>query len=585
MKPENYFRNWIKAAVVIAVALAFIAPSAAVVTNTISTTTHALDRPDRYQCELPSVHESMSPGNTVGMFEDDDVLISASNPDEDDRHPKVAMNSEGVPVVVYEQVKDIITTTIPVVSYDADSDTWLMVFEFDSTDFPEGSGELLSPDIKYNPNSDEFFWTAIDQLATMYNEHTAWIPGDILNADAAVWWAISGQDSSDYTDGALTYVGEWFLGFAIHTGYDIEACPGIGYFYYDADTETVLFPNEVDASWAAGYYYDGQSVLETAPAGKPEMATGENRLYMVMETNNSKISLKSTVSDLDPESDTFLFTSGGGPSGMDKYADIEVWPWQLFVEEINATDPDISASGTNAVTVYTHAGDVVCTYTTDDGENWDTTTVAGDAGYAAVYLVGNTAYCVYVKDGNLWLDTSEDAGATWSGEPLQVNDVDGTVIAEPGTADIHAGGIVWMDSRNGPADIYWNRFLSLSPDIPVPDGPSQVKVNEETEFCATTSDPQGDDVYYLFDWGDGTDSGWIGPFESGEEGCASHSWDAQGDYELRVKAKDDADHESEWSPTVPITVPKNKPVPTMRFLDLMEMYFPGLYRMLGILLG
>ena len=60
------------------------------------------------------------------------------------------------------------------------------------------------------------------------------------------------------------------------------------------------------------------------------MATGQNRMYMVMESYNetddiTRISYKATYTDLDPESDTFLFISGGGPGGMDKHADIEVW--------------------------------------------------------------------------------------------------------------------------------------------------------------------------------------------------------------------------------------------------------------------
>jgi hypothetical protein len=49
---------------------------------------------------------------------------------------------------------------------------------------------------------------------------------------------------------------------------------------------------------------------------------------------------------------------------------------------------------------------------------------------------------------------SEDGCATW-GDPEQVNDQDGTVVREAGTADISQAGIVWTDNRNGNNDIYY----------------------------------------------------------------------------------------------------------------------------------
>ena len=66
-------------------------------------------------------------------------------------------------------------------------------------------------------------------------------------------------------------------------------------------------------------------------------------------------------------------------------------------------------------------------------------------------------------------------------------------------------------------------------------------------FSTTTTEPDGDDVYYLFDWDDGTDSGWLGPFDSGAMASASHSWSEVDTYEIRVKAKDVYNVESDWS--------------------------------------
>jgi hypothetical protein len=91
-----------------------------------------------------------------------------------------------------------------------------------------------------------------------------------------------------------------------------------------------------------------------------------------------------------------------------------------------------------------------------------------------------------------------------------------------------------------------------------PDGPGSGQPGIEYTYSSSTSDPDGDQLYYLFDWGDGTDSGWKGPFNSGEAISESHSWDSRGNYEIRVKAKDDSDVESQWSNSLPINMPKNK---------------------------
>jgi len=58
----------------------------------------------------------------------------------------------------------------------------------------------------------------------------------------------------------------------------------------------------------------------------------------------------------------------------------------------------------------------------------------------------------------------------------------------------------------------------------------------------------------LLDWGDGTTSGWIRPFDSGVNGSASHTW-TRGSYQIKAKAKDIHGVESDWSPSLPISMP------------------------------
>jgi len=79
-------------------------------------------------------------------------------------------------------------------------------------------------------------------------------------------------------------------------------------------------------------------------------------------------------------------------------------------------------------------------------------------------------------------------------------------------------------------------------------------------FCVTGSDPDGDQVYYFWDWGDGSTSGWIGPYPSGEEVCVMHAWSSEGFYALRVKMKDESGAESEWSVPFSFCVDGTPPV-------------------------
>jgi hypothetical protein len=54
-------------------------------------------------------------------------------------------------------------------------------------------------------------------------------------------------------------------------------------------------------------------------------------------------------------------------------------------------------------------------------------------------------------------------------------------------------------------------------------------------------------MYFKFSWGDGTYSGWLGPYNSGESCEAKHEYDMPGTYRIRVAVKGSLDVESDWS--------------------------------------
>lgn len=99
-------------------------------------------------------------------------------------------------------------------------------------------------------------------------------------------------------------------------------------------------------------------------------------------------------------------------------------------------------------------------------------------------------------------------------------------------------------------------MLNQKPQKPNrPDGSTEGKPNVEYMYKTATTDFDGDQLYFNFSWGDGSYSGWIGPYESDEEAFARHAWAEKGTYNITVKAKDSKDAESEWSDPLPVTMP------------------------------
>ena len=126
---------------------------------------------------------------------------------------------------------------------------------------------------------------------------------------------------------------------------------------------------------------------------------------------------------------------------------------------------------------------------------------------------------------------------------------------------------------------------SLAPEKPnAPEGSTAGGADVEYTYTAVTTDSDGDKIYYLFDWDDDKFSGWVGPYRSGQTAQASHKWAEKGDYEIRVKAKDDHGVQSEWSDPLPISMPKNKQLINLNLFDFLER-FPQLFPILRFLLG
>lgn len=87
-----------------------------------------------------------------------------------------------------------------------------------------------------------------------------------------------------------------------------------------------------------------------------------------------------------------------------------------------------------------------------------------------------------------------------------------------------------------------------------PSGATAGKVGTEYSYTTSTTDPEGDKISYMFDWGDGTLSGWVGPLNSGTVATAKKTWTTKGTFRIKAIAKDTHGKYSEYSDTLTVVV-------------------------------
>ncbi|KYK23462.1 hypothetical protein AYK25_06690 [Thermoplasmatales archaeon SM1-50] len=111
-----------------------------------------------------------------------------------------------------------------------------------------------------------------------------------------------------------------------------------------------------------------------------------------------------------------------------------------------------------------------------------------------------------------------------------------------------------------PAQLLKSPNPSLPPEQPArPNGPTLGIWHQEYNYVSSTNEPDNEQIFYLFDWDDGSNSGWLGPYTSGQTVTASHTWTVLGAYEIRVRARDIWGASSDWSEALNVTITDNTP--------------------------
>jgi hypothetical protein len=124
-----------------------------------------------------------------------------------------------------------------------------------------------------------------------------------------------------------------------------------------------------------------------------------------------------------------------------------------------------------------------------------------------------------------------------------------------------------QESTIGPIWVF-----STAPDTPpfqptVLGGPVTAQKQIPINFTAIALDPEADQVYYQWDWGDGNISEWSGPYLFGEQAYGVHAYMENGTYDITVRSKDIFGAESTWSAVHQVTIQ-----PQFNFYNLHQGY-------------
>jgi outer membrane protein assembly factor BamB len=224
-------------------------------------------------------------------------------------------------------------------------------------------------------------------------------------------------------------------------------------------------------------------------------------------------------------------------------ADTGNFIWNFLTSSPVFSSPAIAEG---KVYVGSHDYKLYCLDADDGAEIWNYNT--------GNWVVSSPAVC----DGKVYVGSNTDNVYCLdadNGSWIWVFSTANIVISSPAVCK----GNVYVGSNDN--NLYCFGEPNRPPETPIePNGPDYGVIETEYSFTTSTIDPEEEEIYYKFDWGNGIISEWFGPFASGDIGEGFYTWTTAGTFEVRVKAKDVKDSESNWSEPHNITI-VNIPLP------------------------
>jgi predicted amidohydrolase len=258
---------------------------------------------------------------------------------------------------------------------------------------------------------------------------------------------------------------------------------------------------------------------------------------------------------------------------------------------IGAPQDDDNGENSGSTYIYTRTGSVwtqQAKLLASDGEE-------GDLLGTSVSLYDETAII-----GAPWDDYNEDrtgsvyvfnrSGSVWTQEIKllasdgEENDWFGNRVSY--NKDTAALGVMYDDDNgndSGSAYVFIKESENQPPNPPTITGPTNGKVGEEYCWNISSVDPDGDDLMYLVDWGNG-DTTETECYPSGMEVEVCHTYTSQGTYTIKVKAKECPDGLIGPEATFTITITKKNKSINSPFLKLFQSH-PNLFLIIRQLIG
>ena len=116
-----------------------------------------------------------------------------------------------------------------------------------------------------------------------------------------------------------------------------------------------------------------------------------------------------------------------------------------------------------------------------------------------------------------------------------------------------------------------------------PEGPTNGQPYLKYKYKSMATDPDDDLISLDYSWGDGLCS-FMRWYDSGTSITASYRWRESGNYEVKVRARDEFGLVSEWSDPLSVTMPRYREIntPFLRFLQNHPNLFPIIRHILGV---
>jgi hypothetical protein len=179
-------------------------------------------------------------------------------------------------------------------------------------------------------------------------------------------------------------------------------------------------------------------------------------------------------------------------------------------------------------------------------------------------------------------------GDSWSTTTNSAGQYSKTIVAPtmsddtPLGRETGSGGVIVQCSSGGQSGYRVQTLTTVQdtpPAVPTIQGPTQGKPGTSYSYTMVTTDSENDEVFYFVDWGDSTNSSWVGPSASNDIITLSHTFTKKGSYTIRVQAKDTFSATSDWA-TLQVTMPTVS-APLLRLFH----HFPWFSSLLQQLLG